>query len=110
LVSPHKKPFYDPHSPKWKQRALRQTILVYVYDNSTSPKANGLKLEEKSRSSKFRIIQIVIHKKEQNNLNCKGDNNIISNKLMLFVAIWMRQMMQIILYSNFNEGDNLSAR
>jgi hypothetical protein len=88
---------------------LEQTILVYVYDNSTSPKANGLKSEEKSRSSKFRIIQTVIHKKEQNNLNCKGDNNIISNKLM-FVVIWMRQMMQIILYSNFNEGDNLSAK
>jgi hypothetical protein len=76
---------------------LGQTVLVYAYDNSTSAKANGLKSEEKSRSSKFRIIQIVIHKKEQNNLNCKGDNNIISNKLMLFVVIWMRQTMEIIL-------------
>jgi hypothetical protein len=97
LGSPHKKPFYDPHSPKWKQSALGQTILIYIYDNSTSAKANELKSEEKSRSSKFRIIQIVIHKKEQNNLNCKGDNNIISNKLILFVVIWMRETMQIIL-------------
>jgi hypothetical protein len=71
--------------------------LIYIYDNSTSAKANELKSEEKSRSSKFRIIQIVIHKKEQNNLNCNGDNNIISNKLMLFVVIWMRETMQIIL-------------
>jgi len=32
-----------PTPPKWKQSALGQTILVYVYDNSTSAKANGLK-------------------------------------------------------------------